>query len=460
VNNTLVFSNTLNCLRGYPGVTDRLNDQAIGDFLLFGSYTWLDKSNTTFADIQKVPPAHVLTWDGQRSMVKRYWDIPLDTPLLCYRKEEDYLEHFREVLRTAVLDRMRTDRIVISMSGGLDSTSIAATACRIVREQSSATQIYAFTSVYDRVHPDQERYYAGLVAKKLGLPIHYFVCDDYQLLTPAVQTSEPIDDETPAMRLDMKRQIAALGRVVLTGRSTDNLITPSSMTVVGMLAEMNPVRVMFEFVRLWRRYGQRLPLGTGLLANLKRNLAADEVNTSYGYPCWLNPAFEARLNLKDRWNASESWQPALLHPHHPQAHKWLVFADWTTETEYQPGMDFAPAESIDPFMDLRLVKFVLSLPPLPWCFNKYLLRQAMRDELPTEVLNRPKTALGAVHDSLLKQPHTEWVDQWEPISSLLSYVSRGAIPPISNGACDSKESYIHLRPLLLNIWLQHTFTIS
>jgi asparagine synthase (glutamine-hydrolysing) len=457
VDNTLVFGNTLNCVRSYPEVTNKLNDQAIGDFLLFGDYTWLDKSITTFADIQKVPPAHLLTWDSQGLKVRRYWDFPLDTPLLYYRREEDYLEHFREMLRVAVKDRMRTDRIVISMSGGMDSTSIAATACRIVREESSATQITAFTAVYDRIHPDQERYYSGLVAKKLGLPINYFVCDNYQLLTPAIQTPEPVEDETPVMRLDMMRQMAALGRVVLTGRSTDNLITTSGTTVISMMAEMNPILVMFEFVRLWWCHHQRLPLGTGLLARLKRKHVAGKTNTGYGYPHWLNPDFEVQFALKERWKEFSSWRPVPQHRRHPQSHKNLAFPDWSSEAEYQPGIDFTPVESIDPYMDLRLIKFVLSLPPFPWFSNKYLVRQAMSNELPDEILMRRKTALGAVHDSLLKQPYTEWVDEWKPVPSLLRYVSRKAIPPISKGACDYKQSYIHLRPLLLNIWLQKTF---
>jgi asparagine synthase (glutamine-hydrolysing) len=453
VGNTLVFSNTLRCVQGYPDVTDKLNDQAIGDFLLFGSYTWLDKSITTFADIHKVPPAHVLTWDRKGLKIKRYWDIPLDTPLLRYRKEEDYLEHFREVLRIAVKDRIRTDRVVISMSGGLDSTSVAAMACRIAYEESHSTQITAFTAVYDRIHPDKERYYSKLVADKLGLPIHYFVCDDYQLLMPALITPEPIEIYTPECNLNQIRQAAALGRVILTGRSTDNLLTPSPVTLVSLLSEINPAWALLKYVHLWRRYGKRLPLGTGLMNKLKRKQPASVVNSSYGYPCWLNPDFEARLGLKDRWQAMWSWHPLPLHPRHPQAHESLVLPDWDSSREYLPGIDFTPAEYVDPYMDLRMVNFVLSLLPLPWCFNKYLVRQAMTGCLPDEVLMRPKTPLGALLYSLLEQPNTNWVDHWEPNTTLLFYINRQAIPLISQGACNNEESYVNIRPLLLNIWL-------
>lgn len=83
--NSLVFSNTLNCLRSYPGTTNKLNEQSIGDFLLFGTHTWIDKSSTIFADIHKLPPAHTLTWNHSGLKVKRYWDIPLNVPVLNYR---------------------------------------------------------------------------------------------------------------------------------------------------------------------------------------------------------------------------------------------------------------------------------------------------------------------------------------------------------------------------------------
>src|SRR5438045_2935572 len=60
VGNVLIFSNTLNCIRLYPDVSCELNDQAIGDFLLFNFNQ--DPRTTAFRDIQRLPPAHSLTW--------------------------------------------------------------------------------------------------------------------------------------------------------------------------------------------------------------------------------------------------------------------------------------------------------------------------------------------------------------------------------------------------------------
>ena len=65
------------------------------------------------------------------------------------------------------------------MSGGLDSTSIAATARQLMSERGSDSQLRAQTIVYDRLIPDEERHYAGLAAEALGVPTSFFPADDY-----------------------------------------------------------------------------------------------------------------------------------------------------------------------------------------------------------------------------------------------------------------------------------------
>ena len=95
VGDRLIFCNSLDCLRQHPSITSTLNQQAIADFLLFGTHTWLDKSITIYQDIQRLPPAHFLIWQEGKITIQRYWDIPRSVPLLRYRNQQDYLEHFR-----------------------------------------------------------------------------------------------------------------------------------------------------------------------------------------------------------------------------------------------------------------------------------------------------------------------------------------------------------------------------
>jgi asparagine synthase (glutamine-hydrolysing) len=173
----------------------------------------------------------------------------------------------------------------------------------------------------------------------------------------------------------------------------------------------------------------------------------------YFYPPWFNSEFEKRLDLRSRWHAFWDWRPPQAHPLHPIVAERLLFPVWHSMLELASPLDFAPPVSALTYLDVRLVNFVLSLPPQPWFRRKYLLRRAMRDSLPTEVLKRPKTLLGTLQRSLLNQPGLEWVDRWQPAPGLGQWVRRDAIPPIV-GTDDAQAAYVHLRPLLLNHWLQ------
>ena len=77
VANSLILSNTLNCIRQHPAVSDALNDLAIADFLLFDVN--LEPGTTAFADVQRVPPAHTLTWSDAAPRLSCYWTLPLCT---------------------------------------------------------------------------------------------------------------------------------------------------------------------------------------------------------------------------------------------------------------------------------------------------------------------------------------------------------------------------------------------
>ena len=122
------------------------------DFLVLGDHVWMDKTQTVFKEVNTLSPAHQLILTGGRTTIRRYWDLPTDVPLLRYRREEEYLEHFRSVFRQAVEDRLRCNDVVISMSGGTDSSAIAAVSQNSPRE-SLKFGLHAITVVYDNCIP-------------------------------------------------------------------------------------------------------------------------------------------------------------------------------------------------------------------------------------------------------------------------------------------------------------------
>jgi len=327
------------------------------------------------------------------------------------------------------------------MSGGMDSTTIAALATEIVRQESLNITLTAITNVFDRVHPDSERYYASLVAEKLGL--HHIInpCDDHQRLA-GVPLSPT--DRSPL-------EPGSYGRVALTGCCADNLLKlPKLTTMVGILRQQG-IKGIGELINLRYHYKLKLPLGSGLVAFTKGNTYNQP---AVPYPEWLNPDFEQRLGLKERYWEYYNWEPDPVHSRHPAAHKWMVFPDWTANAEYNPNGKIAQPERVDPYADLRFINFILSLPPLPWLYKKYIQRRALVGYLPTEVLQRKKTPLGKLTDSLLALPGVNWVDQWEPVPIVNDYILRNRVPKLVGTDCLYKG--LNLRPLALNNLLKES----
>jgi asparagine synthase (glutamine-hydrolysing) len=112
------------------------------------------------------------------------------------------------------------------------------------------------------------------------------------------------------------------------------------------------------------------------------------------YPEWLNPDFERRWRLRERWK--EMSTPQAPHPHRPEAVGVLLAPFWQNFFERcDPGATRVCLEQAHPYFDLRLLRFLFSIPPVPWTLDKCLTRSAMRDILPEAVRLRPKTPLAA-----------------------------------------------------------------
>jgi asparagine synthase (glutamine-hydrolysing) len=61
--------------------------------------------------------------------------------------------------------------------------------------------------------------------------------------------------------------------------------------------------------------------------------------------------------------------------------------------EFQPSYTGVPLEVRHPYADIRLLRFLLRVPVLPWCRNKHLVRRALSGVVPEAVCLRPKTPL-------------------------------------------------------------------
>jgi asparagine synthase (glutamine-hydrolysing) len=449
----LLFSNTLNCLRLHPRVSVKLNDAAIGDFLLFGQN--YDNATTTFREIQRLPPAHWLIASTSGLTIRRYWAPPTDGRIR-YSKPRDYIENFHSLLQTAVADRLRTDRIGILLSGGLDSSSVAAVANEVSAKSAQAADIRGFTYVNGSQIADPEGRFASETGEFLRIPTKFLQMNAGELFegwdNPELSLPEPVDNPQFADFFEANRIISAECRVVLSGEGADNLMCFQMWPYVEDLRRRGEWRrLLTELANyVWiRPFPWR-----GIRARLLRMIGKEPDMPVF--PQWLAKDFSKRLNLRERWKEwGEHPKLAFEHPILPKAHASLSLPHWTHMFEQEnAGVAQGPVEVRYPFLDLRIVNYLLALPPFPWFFQKMLLREAMTGRLPESVRMRPKTPLQVdpVSEQLrrtgvasLKQMH--WSDEAN------RYIDRSLVVA-PHGKMNAVQVSNDLRAYCLNIWLQ------
>lgn len=446
-------SNTLNCIRLHPRVSGSLDDAAIGDFLLFGlNY---DNATTSFRDIKRLPPAHSLTVSPRGLHIWRYWTPPTGG-CIRYSTHEEYLENFQSILKTAVKDRLRTDRPGILLSGGLDSSAVAAVAKEVAGRSAPSTEIMGYTFVYKWLIPDREGDYASEVSEFLRIPVKFIAMDEAQpfarLDDPKRNWPEPVENPFLAAMSDAYLDISVHSRVLLSGEGSDNLMDFQMWPYVRDLRRRGRWQELLTDVAnyLWvRPFPWR-----GMRARILRLVRKDPGGPVY--PNWLASDFGRSMKLEARWKEqnqlAKSWR---AHPIHPRAHGSLSLPQWTHIFEQgDVGATGCLVETCYPFLDLRMVNYLLAIPPFPWFFKKRLLREAMAGRLPERVRTRPKTPLQG--DPILAKIQRAGTAPWKGMSlvaELDRYVDRSAVQT-PNGRMNAEQASSDLRPYCLNIWLQ------
>lgn len=119
--NVFLFSSEIKAiLKG--GFIKGLNHEAVADWFAFGKILG-DK--TFFEDITVLPPASILSYDGQNLSIEEYWDYNFEPDY--HKSENELVDELVAAFKKAVRIRMEDDyKYGTSLSGGLDSRVIIA----------------------------------------------------------------------------------------------------------------------------------------------------------------------------------------------------------------------------------------------------------------------------------------------------------------------------------------------
>jgi asparagine synthase (glutamine-hydrolysing) len=209
------FSSELASLIKYAEVPRELNHQAMLEYLL---YDFIPAPHTIFKGVRKLPAGHMLVFDPDGLKVTKYWDLPDQPGLWDYPDARAKLE---ELLEDAVRIRLVSDvPLGAFLSGGVDSTLVAALMTRIAGER-----VKTFSISFPETSHDESRW-SRLAAESLGTDhCEYPVRYEIESLFPLVveRFGEPFGDSSaiPTWRLCERTRRSVT--VALSGDGGDEL---------------------------------------------------------------------------------------------------------------------------------------------------------------------------------------------------------------------------------------------
>jgi asparagine synthase (glutamine-hydrolysing) len=455
-NSKFCFSNTVQAVLTDSDLAAREFDiQFIGDFLLGGPHQ--DPERTIYRDVRRLPAGSLLEWSAAGLSIRRIANLPVEHLLVL--RDEQVVEEFRRLFSEAVRDRLPGADTSIFLSGGLDSTSIAAEVVKLrgASSPNCAATLHALCVDFRPLFDDDEGRYASQFANAFGIPLQIVHSGDRLPFAEWEESfsrmPEPLMDPYGALYLSYRKQASEKARVVLSGDGGDEVLRLQAAPYLRFLArERGPWNAAAALAQ-WMLSNGKVPwLGFGIRSGFYRRLG--HVSPELRYPPWLSGAFEREHNLRERW--SEMWTPPRpLHPFNPKAYHAMnsgLFAE--VQEVCDPTWTLVPLETRNPFLDRRLCRFLLRIPVVPWAMNKQLLRVAQAGVLPEEIRRRPKTP---VQQDLLVL-HVK-AGSWQPTGAenpadlLRPLVDWRLLSKFLSKASDT-FMYVHLRPIALSFWLK------
>jgi asparagine synthase (glutamine-hydrolysing) len=471
----LLFGSEIKVLLAHGAIRAEFNRSTLPEYLAFG---YLSDEQTFYSGIRKLLPGHTMEIgpDGQ-PQIRQYWDLDATSPHES-REERYYVRSYRELLEGAVQSHLMSDvPLGMFLSGGLDSSAVAALMTKIRREP-----IETFSVGYGE-QSYSELPYAKIVADHIKSQ-HREVIVSEQDFFNALPHLIWHEDEPMVWPSSVSLYfVAKLARervtVVLTGEGSDE-------TLAGY------TRYAFTLKNAALDRAYRIAVPSGLRRGLRNSVA-----TSSLLGATLRRKLEHTFLAKD----GESWasfyfdnffsafgedeQDGLLSPdfaakYAPSTAYKNVLGYWEHSTGEmlqrllytdiktylvellmkQDNMSMAASiESRVPFLDHVLVEFATRIPrevQLKGLAGKTILKKAVEDILPHEIIYRPKLGFPTPWSGWLAGPRLETIREMllEPRSLERGYFRREVIERLfDEHRAKHRDNYDRIWRLLnLELW--------
>ncbi len=426
----LVWANRARALVQAFDIPLEIDDDYVAAYLANGVST-----HSPFIGIQQIPGGHLLVADDQGIELKRCWSFDPELRIE-YTHDLEYEEHFRYLFEQAVACRLRAEGPVFAeLSGGLDSSSIVCIAYDLMRRgEIPEKEIETISYVFSESSTADESAYIETVEKAVGKAGTHFDEREHRILSKRLPLDFAPDLPTNHLsflsRYDatVEHMRTAGGRVVLSGIGGDQALWSEAVDGPVEIADLWAARRPFAALRrayCWSRVLQA-PLGRVIRAGLAQRSPIRGIVTQ-GVSPWLQTDFVERTGIGSppshppttcfRQPSKALQHARILHTMRPFALQRCQSAGWV-EVRY-------------PFLDRRLLEFVLAI-PLDQLIRpdetRSVMRRALKSILPQEILHR-RTKAGpgeAFLRALIRE--REWLTELfaDPLSAQIGIVDRDA----------------------------------
>lgn len=411
----ITWSTILDPLVLLANKTFQLEEEYIAGWLAFFPAAHL----TPYVGIHAVPPSCFVTIRPEKHAVTKYWDFD-PRKQIRYATDAEYEEHFRTVFRESVRRRLRSHAPVLAeLSGGMDSSSIVCMADRIIAYGEAETPSLETISYYDDSEPNwnERPYFTRLEETRGRVGCHIDVSASSAPNSSELDSHGDFFAATPGSCTGLNETSRKFGsylrtqgsRVLLSGIGGDEVTggvptpTPELMDAIGRLR----LQTLAHGLKVWA-LDKRKPW-LYLFSEAVREFlppALVGVDKPLRPVGWLFPAFRARhrdalCGYPSRvklFGAPPSFQENIF-----------TLGVLRRQTACQELSSAPLHERRHPYLDRGLLEFLYAIPREQLVRpgqRRSLMRRALRDIVPSEILNRRRKAY--VARSALMSVFDDW----------------------------------------------------
>lgn len=373
----LIFSSEIKSILLYDKSVPHINYRGLLQYL---NYFYIPAPETAFRGIKKLSPAHILIYKNGISRSWRYWDLDYSRKVSITFDEAK--EVVRDLIAEAVSIRLVSDVAVGAfISGGLDSSIVAGI---MSSANSTPVKTYSIGFEYKELN---ELPYSKIVANHFNTTHHELIigADTIMYLPALIENfGEPHADSSALPTYVLSKFARNDISVALVGEGSDELFAGYNRYFLFKIFKYferlpSPLKKVFN-ISLKKRYkkwiGVFLDSTKGKILT-REFLEQEDIN---------EPDIELFKIISDAGKFDGIDSALYIDAMYFLPYDLLVKIDVSTMAH--------SLEARAPFLDHRLIEFVASLPP-KWKLNgikyKYILKEAFKEMLPTEIINRKKT---------------------------------------------------------------------